>query len=599
MKIKIELKISKKPCNINRLSQFFTKRNKVVVGRLVIPLMAIFILVVSTIFPLVSFARIYVVDINNPIASDHNYGTENLPLKTINQAVRNLHPGDVVLIKAGIYRESVTIKASGTKKKPIIIKAFPGDEGKVIIKGSEIFKNWKQMPGNPVWIASWNYHLEAHYPKDWEDFGPYAKRCEMVFVNGNPLKQVLARGLLRLNTFYVDEKHNRLYIAVPFGTSLKNVEISVRQRGIFIRGSYLRIEGITVMYVANHHKEAAFNVFGKYITIKNCKALWNNLDGFRISGRYIKMIKCVANHNGRCGISASIHNSLIARCITNENSWRFGPTCHAGGMKIVGGGPSYNIIIGHIAKKNYGRGIWFDYACSYNKVIDCFLHGNLIAGLEFEACLEGTLAINNVICHTKIWKASLKPEKTGVGILIYESLGVKILNNTIVANDNYGIIIAGGKRVIHWRKEERKNDQIVSSKNISILNNIITENGKAGLGFWVWSESAKPENLASHKSDYNLWWSNKERVLLPPWRSKWMKKSLNILKNWLKSQDTHSIFLKPQFLNLQNHNFHLRPKSPAIDHGIPLNEVRTDFEGKKHPWGKAPDIGAFEYVPPK
>lgn len=555
------------------------------------------ILTISTFFS-VSFARTYIVDVNNPRASDDNPGTEYLPFKTISRAVKDLRPGDMVLIKAGVYRESVTIKASGTKDKPIIIKAYPGDEGKVIIKGSEIFKNWKQMPGNPVWIAPWNYYLEAHYPKNWMDFGPYAKRCEMVFVNGKPLKQVLARGLLRLNTFYVDEKHKKLYIAVPFGIPLKNVEVSVRQRGLFVRGSYLVIEGLTVMYVANHHKEAAFDVIGRYITIRNCKALWNNLDGFRIAGRYIKMIRCVANHNGRCGISASIHNSLIQGCVTNENSWRFGPTWHAGGMKIVGGGPSYNVIIGHIAKNNNGRGIWFDYGCSYNKVISCFLHGNLITGLEFEACLEGNIAINNIICHNKIWKSSLRPEKTGVGILIYESLGVKISNNTIVSNDNYGIIIAGGKRIIHWKKEAKKKDRVVLSKNISILNNIIAKNGIAGLGFWVWGESAKPENLASHKSDYNLWWANKKRVLLPAWPKR-MEKSLDTLKNWLKSQDTHSIFLDPKFVNPQKHDFHLHPESPAIDRGTVLKEVKTDFEGRRRPWGKAPDIGAFEYIPAK
>ena len=541
--------------------------------------------------PVTSFARTYIVDVNNPRALDDNPGTENLPFKTISRAVRNLRPGDIVLIKAGVYRESLTIKASGLPSKPIVIKAYPGDEGRMIIKGSEIFRNWKQMPGNPVWIAPWSYHLKAHYPENWEDFGPYAKRCEMVFVNGKPLKQVLARGLLRLNTFYVDDKNKKLYIAVPFGTPLKNVEVAVRQRGIFVRGSYFRLERLTVMYVANPHSEAAFDVIGKHITIKNCKAFWNNLDGFRIAGRYIQMINCVANHNGRCGISASIHNSLIQDCVTNENSWRFGPTWHAGGMKIVGGLPSNNLIIKHTAINNNGKGIWFDW-CKNNRVERSFLCGNLIANLEFEANLGTNYAINNIICNAKVWEGALRREKTGNGIFIYETEGVHIYNNTIYGNQGYGILIAGGKRYIKYVS------RYAISKRAEILNNIIVKNGIAGLSFWVWGESAKPENLASHKSDYNLWWANKERVLLPAWPKR-MEKSLNILKNWLKSQDTHSIFLDPKFVNPQKHDFHLRPESPAIDRGIALKEVKTDFEGRRRPWGKAPDIGALEYIPAK
>ena len=554
-------------------------------------ILAIFLILVTLIFPLLSFARVFIVDKNHPRASDNNPGTENLPFKTISRAVRNLRPGDIVLIKAGVYRESVTIRAKGTREKPIIIKAYPGDEGKVIIKGSEIFRNWKQIPGNPVWVAPWKYHLESHYPENWEDFGLYAKRCEMVFVNGKPLKQVLAKGLLRLNTFYVDEKEGKIYIAVPFGTPLSNIEVAVRQRGIFVRGSYLRIKGLTVMYVANHHKEAAFDINGVHIIIENCRAEWNNLDGFRIRGRYIQMIKCVANHNGRCGISASVHNSIIAWCVTNENSWRFGPAWHAGGMKIVGGLPSNNLIIGHIAINNNGPGIWFDW-CKNNRVERSLLCNNLIVNLKIEASLGINYVINNIICNAKVWEGALRKEKTGNGILIYETEKVRIFNNTIYGNEGYGILIAGGKRYITYTK------QYAVSREVEILNNIIAQNGVAGLSFWVWGESAKPENLASHKSDYNLWWANKKRVLLPSW-SKHMEKSLNTLKNWLKLQDTHSIFLDPLFVNPQKQDFHLRPESPAIDRGIFLKEVKVDFEGRKRPWGKAPDIGALEYIPVK
>ena len=534
--------------------------------------------------PHLCLARTYVVDPNHPKASDRNPGTEQLPFKTIGRAVKDLKPGDVVLIKAGVYRESVTIKANGTEDKPIVIKAYPGHEGKVIVKGSEIFREWKRIPGNPVWIAPWKYRLDAHYPENWMDFGLYAKRCEMVFVDGRPLKQVLARGLLMMNTFFVDDEKGELYIAVPFGTPLSKVEVAVRQRGIFVRGSHLRLKGLTVMYVANHHKEAAFDVTGGNIVIEDCRAEWNNLDGFRVRGRNIHMIRCVANHNGRCGISASIHDSVIERCVTDENSWRFGPEWHAGGMKVVGGLPSGNRIIGHIARNNNGKGIWFDW-CRNNIVERCFLQGNLFAGLEFEACLDGNVVVNNVICHTRRWRGALREEKTGVGILLYEVRGARIIHNTIFGNEGYGILIAGGKRKIHYTGED------AVSRNIFIFNNIIAGNGAFGLGFWVWGESAKPEALMSHRSDFNLWWRNgKGDVEIPPPNNPIRK----TVEKWLKAQDAHSLRLDPKFANPGECDFRLLPGSPAIDRAKPLEEVKVDFEGKKRPLGKAPDIGAFE-----
>ncbi len=50
----------------------------------------------------------------------------------------------------------------------------------------------------------------------------------------------------------------------------------------------------------------------------------------------------------------------------------------------------------------------------------------------------------------------------------------------------------------------------------------------------------------------------------------------------------------PLFVNLEEKDIHLRKDSPAIDAGTELG-YKLDFEGKKVPHGKAPDIGAFEY----
>lgn len=51
----------------------------------------------------------------------------------------------------------------------------------------------------------------------------------------------------------------------------------------------------------------------------------------------------------------------------------------------------------------------------------------------------------------------------------------------------------------------------------------------------------------------------------------------------------------PMFVDMENMNLRLKPGSPAIDAGAHLG-YPMDFENKRIPQGKAPEIGAYEYV---
>jgi len=51
----------------------------------------------------------------------------------------------------------------------------------------------------------------------------------------------------------------------------------------------------------------------------------------------------------------------------------------------------------------------------------------------------------------------------------------------------------------------------------------------------------------------------------------------------------------PKFLNPFANDFHLTASSPAIDAGLTLSDVTTDFDGISRPQGNASDIGAYEF----
>ena len=64
--------------------------------------------------------------------------------------------------------------------------------------------------------------------------------------------------------------------------------------------------------------------------------------------------------------------------------------------------------------------------------------------------------------------------------------------------------------------------------------------------------------------------------------------------------DTHSIIATPAqlFVNPAIADYHLTSNSPAVDHGLMLQQVLNDLEGNPRPGGDAYDIGAYELIQP-
>jgi hypothetical protein len=84
----------------------------------------------------------YWVDQKNPLASDTNPGTAALPWRTIDYAVGAVTAGDVICVREGIYRESVTPSVSGVEGQPITLMGYPGE--RVVISGADELTGWTQ-----------------------------------------------------------------------------------------------------------------------------------------------------------------------------------------------------------------------------------------------------------------------------------------------------------------------------------------------------------------------------------------------------------------------------------------------------------------------
>ena len=94
-----------------------------------------------TCFQIANAADFYVA----PTGKNSNVGTLAAPFKTIQAAVDKAQAGDNVIVRAGVYRESVVAPRSGMPGKPITFKTFAKE--RVVISGTEIVSGWKASGG--------------------------------------------------------------------------------------------------------------------------------------------------------------------------------------------------------------------------------------------------------------------------------------------------------------------------------------------------------------------------------------------------------------------------------------------------------------------
>ncbi len=77
--------------------------------------------------------------------SDENPGTRERPFRTLSHAAAQARAGDTVVIRGGVYRETLTVRHSGTETNPLTFMAMKGE--KVVISGTDLVSDWKPYKG--------------------------------------------------------------------------------------------------------------------------------------------------------------------------------------------------------------------------------------------------------------------------------------------------------------------------------------------------------------------------------------------------------------------------------------------------------------------
>lgn len=429
---------------------------------------------------------IYIVAQLHPAASDENPGTSDKPFKTISRAVKEVKPGDTVVIEDGVYRESVKITTSGTQAQPITYRAAP--MANVTITGAIQITDWKREEGEAsIFSTPWPYKYTGWakgrtQPDD--DYHIMIGRAEQIHVDNYPLLQVLSRDHLARGTFYVDIPNQRLYVHDRTGMDIVKqrsiVEASVRQILWDCQASFVRLRGLRFRHACNTAQMGAVTVVGDHNVLEDCVIEDMNASGSAFVGTGLTVRRCVFRNNGWSGFDVGLgHDFLMTECLCENNNTKNWNRDWGAVNKLVLCRKA--VIEKSIFRDNRGHGVWFDIGNEDCTVRNCLIMNNENAGIFYEISY-GLHAHDNVIIGNGLaprfgaWGAN-------GGIAISSSPYCLVERNLLIANKE-GIQFREQGRTTNTIGDESSKQYAVWNHDNTIRNNVIAYNRDAQT--WGW-----------------------------------------------------------------------------------------------------------------
>ncbi|WP_412063499.1 NosD domain-containing protein [Rubrivirga sp. IMCC45206] len=382
------------------------------------------------------------VDGADPDASDRGPGTEARPYRTVSRAAEQVRPGDAVVIRAGVYRESVRPRVGGTgARSRVTFAAYPGET--VVVSGADrADAGWTRTSGGD-WRLPWPYGALRTYSDD-----PTFRR-EMVVVGGRVQRPVASRADLAPGRFVregTDAAPTALVARLPLGRSGRaGIEIGARTRLFWPEGpddsadcgdpstpGWFRVVGITFRYATNRAQWGAVCAGSVGGLFEDVTVEWTNGRGIDMSGRGHSFRRTRADLNGQMGWGGSCTSCLFDETAAVGNNWKgHDPFWEAGGGKW--NHTSDTVIRRHYSAHNDGPGIWLDIDNERNTIEGALSVGDQIAGIMLELRTTETLVQHAVVAGTR-WR-----RWSGAGVLSQAASRNVLSHNTLVENGGTGL----------------------------------------------------------------------------------------------------------------------------------------------------------------
>jgi hypothetical protein len=501
----------------------------------------------------------YYVDATN--GNDNNSGiSQAAPWKTIAKVnSSSFQPGDSILFKRGdVWREFLIPPSSGSPGNPITFGAY-GTGANPIISGAD------------VWVGFVNGGVNI-----W-DLSGVAIKPHIVTINGVVgTKQASRAACISAGDWFWGSNQLSVYAeSDPSG----NVEGGQRVYGIGINNkTYITIQGISVK---NANRDGIRVNSSTGIIIDNVNSIYNYITGVNFAvGTSCTLKNSTLTYNLGSGVKGSdLSESTIENNTLTYNAQFYDAADdnhhYMAGLRMTGTDSTNNILQNNNASNNvYGRGIWLDFCGT----------GNIVR-YNLTASNWGPGIYNEITSGSKIY-SNISHSNAGIptasGICIegrdtpdYPANNNEVYNNTLWGNEKYGLLLYNGDSV-----QGNCRDNIIKNNIIGNTTNGPELGVKGGAQNEV--NTITYNTFGAERSNF-IQWGNAFGSTYAVWEA--------VVGN------TYSVKSDPQLVNPANADFHLQPTSPAINAGTNVGLTR-DYAGTSVPQGSAPDIGAYEYVPP-
>lgn len=286
-----------------------------------------------------------------PWGDDKSNGSLTTPWKTLQHAIYNLGAGGRLLIREGIYRESVSLKKSGSEENPIIISVFLGEAA--VLDGV-----------GPGWKYGFNFEFGVSH----------------VVLYGLKIKGFDGYGaaLWGENSFI----------------QLKNMEVFGCGAGLYIiSAADLLVEGCNFLNNSGPGFVVSPGPINNSRVVRTRSSY--NMEGFLLdSGSDITLEKCLAESNAGSGFICMTSGTAISASVARDNG-RNGVKLSGEGYRLV------NCIIDSCGKAGVilqGSGF---YGLYNNLVVNCGIKGDfgLIAAPEAGPYPARASLVNNIFAY--------------------------------------------------------------------------------------------------------------------------------------------------------------------------------------------------------
>ncbi len=251
--------------------------------------------------------------------NDTNPGTFDRPWRKIGKAASTMAAGDSVLVRGGVYYESVSPGQSGSESDPITFASY--DTESVFVDGSEVITGWARDSGDR-YRASVNFTCDPRFTTTRDPNGNYGG---LVTQNGAKLQYALEASPAAVDSageYYMNDSASppfTIYVRVRdlgAGVDPNNYEMRIgrRRKGFDLDGGKDRlvVDGITFR---NYNDNAIHSIGSTDCEFRRLTLHTNFITGIYLTSGSNRCLieRCAFWDNGHGGIELASTNKTTVR----------------------------------------------------------------------------------------------------------------------------------------------------------------------------------------------------------------------------------------------------------------------------------------------